>query len=104
MNAKLIEASIGMLARMVPPDAWEKIIAELNELVRYAKSADERLTKLAALAERVEFLENIVRNSVDGAPAAYAERELYMVPGTIEQALAPAQPGVINGRGTGESG
>lgn len=102
MNAKLIEATIGMLARMVPPDQWDKIVSELKQLVAYAKSADERLAKLETLIGRVDFLEHVVRNSVDGAGAMFAERELYMVPGTIEQALAPAQNNADskNGRGS----
>ena len=101
MNVKLIEAAFGMLARMVPEDAWQQIVGELKAITEYAKSADARLAKLEALVERVDFLENIVRNSVDGAGAAFGERAMYMAHDgeAIREALAPAIPGAINGRG-----
>lgn len=99
MNAKLIEASIGMLARMVPPETWAQVVGEINALVSYAKSADERLTRIEKLVERVEFLEAIVRNNVDGAGAAFGEREMFLANGgaAIREALAPSKSGAING-------
>lgn len=98
MNGRMIEASLGMLARLIPPDIYAKVGADLNELVQLARTLDERVKRIEAatvglgdLADRLAFMETIVRNGTPDAGAAFGERDMYMVPGTIEQALAPAR-------------
>lgn len=89
INPKIVEAALGMLAKMVPPETYAQIVAELKDVVTYAKSADDRLAKLEALADRLTFLETVIKNTVDGAGAAFAERQFY-APSVIDAALAPA--------------
>jgi hypothetical protein len=95
MNQKLIEASLGMLARMIPPEIYAAVSADLKNLVDHARSIDERLKRIEAatvgLPDRVAMLESVVRSTVDGAEAIFAERDMWLVPGSIEKALAPAE-------------
>ncbi len=100
MTPKLIEAAFGMLAKMIPPEEYAKASKALADLALYAKSADERLRKLEAMQSRLDILESIVRSNVDGAEATYAEQTMWMRPGAIDEALAPAiiKPKVIDDR------
>lgn len=102
MNAKMIETALGMLARFIPPEEYAKAVKAINDLGTIADRFDKRLTDVQALvaivqaqAARIDMLETIVRDNVDGAAATFAERDAWMVPGRIEKALAPAQPGAL---------
>lgn len=99
---KMIEAGLGMLARFIPPEVYTKMVDAINGLAQVAAGFDRRLAEVQALAlvvqqqqVRLDFLESIVRDNLDGAGAAFAERDQWMVPGRIEKALAPAQDGAL---------
>lgn len=101
MNAKMIETALGMIARFIPPEEYAKAVKAIAELTDVAQSIDARMkrieefaVKMDALQSKVDMLETVVRTNVDGGEAAYAARDLYMVPGTIEQALAPSKGGL----------
>lgn len=94
MNARLIEGALAMLARLIPPEEYAKATHALNELAGYAKSIDDRAKRIedgfAEMRNRLDMLETIVRANVPGAEAVYAEQAMWMVPGSIESALAPS--------------
>lgn len=98
MNIKMIETALGMLARFIPPEEYAKGVKAINELTQVAQSLDDRLKaihqsveEMKAISDRVDMLETVVRNNVSGAETEYAARAMFMVPGTIEKALAPSQ-------------
>lgn len=104
MNAKMIETALGMVARFIPPDEYAKAVKAIMELVAVGQAFDDRLKDvqnavkiIGDLQAQVATLEAIVKANVPGASAEYAARDLFMVPGTIETALAPAKEGAING-------
>lgn len=80
-NDKLMAGVLGGLIRAIPPAVWEQLSAQLQSGIDEAKAIRATLDRIeaahAANADRLDFLESIVRNSVDGAGAALAERDLY---------------------------
>lgn len=100
MNQKFLEASLGMLARLIPPHEYEKATNSLNDIVKLLQTIDDRMKKIEGIAARVEkisdsvaILESVVRANVPGAEATYAEQAMWMRPGAIEEALAPSKGG-----------
>jgi len=98
MNAKMIDAALGMVARFIPPEEYAKAVKAITELSAIAQSFDDRLKEIQAMVEvvkaqqdRIEMLETIVRNNVPGAETEFSARDMFMVPGTIEAAMAPSK-------------
>lgn len=97
MNSKMIDAALGMVARFIPPEEYAKAVKAITELSAIAQSFDDRLKEIQAMVEvvksqqdRIDMLEMIVRNNVSGAETEFAARDMFMVPGTIEAAMAPS--------------
>lgn len=107
MNHKLIEAAMGMLARVIPAEEYAKANAALGQIVNLLETLNaraERTEKAAVLcanhitelSARVEALELAAGIDSPAYKSAQAERAMWLVPGSTEAALAPAIPGVIN--------
>ena len=103
VDAKMVQAALGMLARFIPSEEYAKIASAINDLAEQARAIDRRLQRIeqtsaivAGLVDRLNLLETIVRNGVDGAQGVYAERDGWMVQDRIAQALAPAKEGSLN--------
>lgn len=103
VNSKMIEAGLGMLARFIPPEEYAKAVKAINDLAAIAQRFDDRLAHVQGLAElvkvqqdRIDFLETVVRNNVDGGAAAFAERDSWGVGDRVTRALAPAVTGALN--------
>lgn len=93
MNAKLIEGALGMLARFIPPEEYAKATGALEQLVQLAKSIDERMKRVEALADDVTALKSAAYADSPAFRDAQAGQSMYMVPGTIEAAMAPSKGG-----------
>lgn len=107
MNHKLIESAMGMLARVIPREEYEKANAAISQIVRLLETLDARAErtekaalfcadKIAELSTRVDHLEAAASVDSPAFRSAQAELELWLVPGSIEKALAPAKIGGLN--------
>lgn len=101
MNSKLVEAGLGMLARMIPPEEYAKMSGLLGELLATAKGYEERLKGMEAkLDDALSQLVNLTAAAQADSPTFNSmehERALWQVPGSIEAALAPAPGPAPNG-------
>lgn len=102
MNLKLVEGALGMLARSIPPAEYAKALIVLGELAAALKSIDARakaiddgvarcVRHLDGLDARVTMLEIAAAVDSPAFGAAQSEQAMWMVPGSIERALAPSK-------------
>lgn len=100
INQKLVEGAIGMLARVIPPEEYAKASAALGQIVTLLKTIDGRMQRIeeatAGLRDRVMLLETAAMADSPAFSAAQSEQAMWMVPGSIEKALAPAVNGALN--------
>lgn len=100
MNQKLIEGALGMLARVIPPEEYAKANRALGQIVTLLETIDARMKRIEdgviANGQRLDMLEAAASIDSPAYSAMRSEQAMWLVPGSIEAALAPAKDGALN--------
>jgi hypothetical protein len=89
---------LGALARFIPPEEYAKAVKAIDALATEARMLQARLASIEAhvakgreLEERIVLLESAARSDSPSFAMMQAEQSMWMVPGSIERALAPSE-------------
>lgn len=104
MTPKVLEGALGMVARLIPAEQYAKGIGALQELIELLKKLDARAAAIEAntaqcvrqLADqdaRLCALEAAAAADSPAFAALRAEQAMWMMPGSIDAALAPSKGG-----------
>lgn len=101
MNNKMVQGALAMLAGMIPKEEYEKAIGALGQIAALMQSCDDRLRRIEEgqqeFRQRLSLLESAARADSPTFAAASHEQAMWMRPGNIDRALAPAKQGGLDG-------